>query len=270
MNIDLLKKLNELINLNSEFWTATVVKSEGHTPAIPGMKMIIESDGNIFGTIGGGDIEKKIIDYIMNTGPKNPLLLDYNLGSETEESEQTTMICGGIQSVFIEPNNIKPLLYIIGGGHCGNALSELAHKTGFSIIILDNREDLSKMIKHIYVDVNVIDYNNIINYIMFSENIYIVIMTHSHQYDEFVLEKIINKEYKYLGMIGSREKVKTIFDNLIKKGFEKELVRNVFSPIGFDIGSHTPEEIAVSVIAQIIAVRNGKNPMNNNPLLFFL
>jgi xanthine dehydrogenase accessory factor len=231
------------------------------------MKMIVEPEGNISGTIGGGDIEKKVIDYIISSRPKNSLLLDYNLGTDAENSEPTTMICGGLQSVFIEPNNIKPLLYIIGGGHCGNALSELAYKTGFSIIVLDNREDLTKLMRNSFADIKVIDYETIYEHILFSENIYIVIVTHSHQYDEFVLEKLIDKKYKYLGMIGSKKKVKEILENMIKKGFKSELVKQVYSPIGFNIGSHTPEEIAVSVMAQIIAVRYGKNPMNDNPLL---
>lgn len=267
MNNDFLKKLQELVSKNVEFWTATVIKSEGHTPAKPGMKMIIETDGNISGTIGGGDVEKKVIDYIMDNKPENSLLLDYNLGTGNETQEDTTMICGGSKSVFIEPNNIKPLLYIIGGGHCGKALSDIAFKTDFSVKILDNREDLSKIIKNSNADINIIDYDNIEKHIFFSDNIYIVIVTHSHQHDEFVLEKLIDKKYKYLGMMGSGQKVRKVFDNMVKKGFKQDLVRKVFSPIGFDIGSHTPEEIAVSVMAQIIAVRYGKNPLNNNPLL---
>lgn len=270
MNIDFLKKLQELITRNVQFWTATVIKSDGHTPAKPGMKMIIETDGNISGTIGGGDVEKKVVDYIMDNRPENSLLLEYNLGTETETPEDTTMICGGSQSVFIEPNNIKPLLYIIGGGHCGKALSDIAFKTGFSVKILDNREDLSKIIQNSNADINIINYDNIEKHILLADNIYIVIVTHSHQFDEFVLEKLIDKKYRYLGMMGSRQKVRKVFDNMIKKGFKKDLVKKVFSPIGFDIGSHTPEEIAVSVIAQIIAVRYGKNPMNNNPILNLL
>lgn len=260
-------KFNELINRNVGFWIATVIKSEGHTPARPGMKMLVETDGKITGTIGGGDIEKKVIDYIIANKPQDSILLDYNLGSESDNAESASMICGGIQTVFIEPNNIKPVLYIIGGGHCGNALSGLAYQTGFRIIVIDNREDLVNMIRNPVTAVDVIDYNKINNYIGFSDDIYIVIMTHSHQYDEFVLEKLIDSNYKYLGMIGSRKKVKVILDNMVKKGFDNELVKKVFSPVGFDIGSHTPEEIAISIMAQIIAVRYGKNPMNNNPLL---
>lgn len=267
MNIDFFDKLNELIHSDTEFWTATVIKSDGHTPARPGMKMIVESDGKITGTVGGGEIEKKVIDFIVENKPVDAGSLDYNLGSESVDAESTSMICGGIQTVFIEPNNMKPVLYIIGGGHCGNALSELAYKTGFRIKVLDNREDLAVLIRSKYTNVKIIEYNNITGSIEFSDDIYIVIMTHSHQYDEFVLERIVEKKYKYLGMIGSRKKVKVILDNLLKKGVEEDVVKNVFSPIGYDIGSHTPEEIAVSIMAQIIAVRYGKNPVNNNPLL---
>lgn len=267
MDIKFFEKLNELIHADKEFWVATVIKSDGHTPARPGMKMLVEADGKITGTIGGGDIEKRVIDFIVENKPVDSGSLDYNLGTESGEAQSTVMICGGIQTVFIEPYNIKPVLYIIGGGHCGIALSGLAYKTGFRIKVIDNREDLAVLMKNNFTNVRVIDYNNIAEHIEFSDDIYIVIMTHSHMYDEFVLEKLIDKSYKYLGMIGSRKKVKVVLDNLVKKGFDIELVSKVYSPVGFEIGSHTPEEIAVSIMAQIIAVRYGKNPINNNPLL---
>lgn len=266
MNNEFYNKLTELLKKNIRFWSATVVKSEGHTPARPGMKMLIQMNGEITGTIGGGEIEKKVIDFIMQNKPLVSVLNEYNLGMNTGDSESTNMLCGGVQSVFIESYNVKPVLYIIGGGHCGKALSEFACKTGFAVKVLDNREDLIKLMSDSYADIKLIDYNEIIKHIEFSEDIYIVIMTHSHQYDEFVLEKLVGKNYKYLGMIGSKNKVKTVLDNLLAKGFNKETVQKVFSPVGFDIGSHTPEEIAVSIMAQIISVRYGRNPMNNNPL----
>jgi len=267
MNDKFYGKISELIRNGIEFWVTTVIKSEGHTPASPGMKMVFENNGKITGTIGGGEVEKKVIDFLINHKPCSPQLLEYNLGSESDSAKRTGMLCGGIQSVFIEPGKTKPILYIIGGGHCCKALSEIASLTEFKAVVFDNREDITKLIENNFAEVKIIDYDKLAEHIGFAGDVYIIIMTYSHSYDEYVLEKLAGEKYKYLGMLGSKEKVRIIFENLMHKGITRNTLEKVYSPAGFETGSHTPYEIAVSIMAQIIAVRNGKNPANNNPLL---
>ncbi len=263
-------KIIESINNFKPAWLITVINVTGSTPASIGMKMLVYSDGTIYGTVGGGEVEKKIIEKIINEKPENIEKCKYDLGNKSEYSETTQMICGGIQEVLIEPLLNGVPLYIIGGGHCGMALSNLASKTGFIVTVIDNRSDWANKTKHPNA-LNTIccDYTDICNNIKFNKKNFIVIMTHGHLHDALVLEQIINKEYKYLGMIGSKKKVKSVFDKLIKKGVSPKKLELVYSPIGLDITTHTPDEIAVSIVAQMIAVKNSKTNIviNQNPLI---
>ncbi len=262
-------KITESINSNKPAWLVTVTNVTGSTPASIGMKMLVYSDGTITGTIGGGEIEKKVIDKIISTHPDKIGKWSFDLGMDSGTGEHTDMVCGGGQEVIVEPLILGSPLYIIGGGHCGMALSNLASKTGFLITVIDNREEWSNKAKHPNA-VNTIccDYSNIKENVVFSENGFIVIMTHGHLHDALVLEQLIGGDYKYLGMIGSKRKVKSVLEDLIRKGIPEEKVKNIFSPIGIDILTHKPDEIAVSIVAQMIAVKNNKRGIvfNQNPL----
>jgi xanthine dehydrogenase accessory factor len=179
------------------------------------------------------------------------------------------MVCGGIQEVLVEPLFTGFPLYIIGGGHCGMALSNLASKTGFLVTVIDNRVDWANKTKHPNAICTICcDYSEVTKKINFTNECFIVIMTHGHIHDSFILEKLIDKNYKYLGMIGSKNKVKIVFEEMIEKGFLRAKLEQVYAPIGLDILTHTPDEIAVSIVAQMIAVRNNKTDIifNQNPL----
>jgi len=262
-------KITEAINANKQSWLVTVTNVTGSTPAAIGMKMIVYSDGSIFGTVGGGEIEKKIIEKIINTKTDKNEKWTYNLGANDPGAESTNMVCGGIQEVIVEPLLTGSPLYIIGGGHCGMALSSLAAKTGFLVTVIDNRDEWANKSKHPNASNTICcDYNDINRHISFSKEIFIAIMTHGHTHDALVLEKLINEDYKYIGMMGSKRKVKIVLENLVAKGVNKEKVQKVFSPIGLDLLTHTPDEIAVSILAQLIAVKNSKRDIvfNQNPL----
>jgi xanthine dehydrogenase accessory factor len=263
--------IKEAIEKNEPSWLVTVTNVIGSTPAKIGMKMIVYSDGKIKGTVGGGEIEKRIIDKIVDMKPVDVDKWSYNLGTHNIEAEETNMECGGTQEVIVEPLTTENNLYRIGGGHCGMALSTLTAKTGFFVTVIDNRSDWANKEKHPLAK-NIVcpDYKNICDKMTFSENTFIVIMTHGHAHDEYALEQVINEKYKFVGMIGSSRKVSIVFENLMKKGISKDKIRNVYSPVGLDIGAtHTPEDIAVSIMAQLIAVKNNKREikLNLNPLL---
>jgi xanthine dehydrogenase accessory factor len=263
-------KITDAINNNVPSWLVTVTNVTGSTPASVGMKMLVYSDGNIAGTVGGGEIEKKIIDNIVNTKPGKTEKWSYDLGAGSGNAETTNMTCGGVQEVIVEPLLTGAPLYIIGGGHCGMALSNLASKTGFLVTVIDNREEWANKTKHPNaISTICCDYTEVNTKINFSKECFLVIMTHGHLHDAVVLEQLINNEYKYLGMIGSKRKVKIVLEDLIKKGFAPEKVKTVFSPIGIDLLTHTPDEIAVSIVAQMLAVKSGKNEIifNQNPLV---
>jgi xanthine dehydrogenase accessory factor len=152
----------------------------------------------------------------------------------------------------------KPILYIFGGGHIAVPLVEIAALCEFKIILFDNRKEYAakdrfpKADEVIYTDFqNVNEYN-----INFSNNTYFVLITSEHAHDEIVLEQLLGHKYRYLGMIGSKKRVGSVKDRLIKKGFNKDEIQNIYAPIGITINSETPAEIAVSIIGEIIKVKN--------------
>ncbi|MFO7660376.1 MAG: XdhC/CoxI family protein [Candidatus Cloacimonadaceae bacterium] len=170
---------------------------------------------------------------------------------------QTNMLCGGNVEVLIEPLFAAHPLYIIGAGHCGRALAEFAVKADFQVTVIDNRRDLLQSdafpseCKLIYND-----YDHLADAISFNNNAFIVIMTYGHVHDREVLEYCLKQSFRYLGMIGSKKKVAETLDKVKAKGFSDKDLSRIHAPIGLPIGSHTPYEIAVSILSQLIQIKN--------------
>jgi xanthine dehydrogenase accessory factor len=158
---------------------------------------------------------------------------------------------------FSESTGLAQSIYIFGAGHVGLALSRIMHQLGFVIHLFDDRENLSTMIDNTFADFkSIVDYKAVADMVPEGSNIYIVIMTFGHKSDEVVLRQLLNKKIKYLGLMGSTRKVEKIFSNLISDGFGKDSIRTIDAPIGIPIGSQTADEIAVSIAAKIIKVKN--------------
>jgi len=261
-NRDYYLRIESLLETNIPLWQATVIQTDGSTPARMGMKACIGNTDLYFGNLGGGEMEHNIIDYVREHRPKMPINLSYDLGTsltstqESGSSIQTSMICGGQASVFIEPLHLSESLYIIGGGHCGKALAQLAQLTGYSVMIIDDRQDVLEEAKSLIgCRTELSDYSDMISLIK-DENPSVVIMTHGHANDKAVLEQCLDLECKYLGMIGSKKKVKETFDRLLAQGINADRLARVHAPIGLPIGSQTPYEIAISIMAELIRERS--------------
>jgi xanthine dehydrogenase accessory factor len=260
------KKIQEIIDNNIPAYLTTVTSVVSSAPIKLGKQMIIFENGKIYGTIGGGALEKQVIDYVVLQKPLETIKLQFDLSKKG----LIRMVCGGSVEVLIERLHNPYLLYIIGAGHCGIELSHLANKTGFYVTVIDNRKEWANKEKHPSTDkIIATPYKNIEKHINFTDNTYIIVMTHNHQFDELILRKSLRKQHKYLGMIGSQNKVNDCFKRLTQQGFTRKQLSKVFAPIGFGIGSMTPTEIAISVMAQVIAVKNiiKTIPFNSNPLL---
>ncbi len=160
--------------------------------------------------------------------------------------------------VYEENLNFKNKLFIIGGGHCALALSEIAAKMDFYIALFDDRADLNTLAKNEFVhEKRIIDsYENIGDFIESGENNFVVVMTLGYKFDEIVIRKLFDKDFKYFGVLGSEAKIKTLLKNLEKENFDKEKLDKIYAPIGLKINSRTPFEIAVSIAAEIVAVKN--------------
>lgn len=160
--------------------------------------------------------------------------------------------------IYQEKLGFKNKLYIVGGGHCALALSELMSKIDFHISLFDDREDLNTLIKNSFVREKTIveSYEKIGEFIESGENVYVVVMTLGYQSDESVIRQLVDKNLKYFGVLGSRAKMKTLLRSLEKESYDKRKLAQIRTPVGLPINSRTPEEIAVSIAAEIIQVKN--------------
>jgi len=254
---NIIELIHAAIRDNRKIWVATVISVEGSTPGKPGMKMVVFPDGTTAGTIGGGQMEKDVISEIREK--RYSVLTKRRYEMSGDFGPKGGMACGGEQEVIIEPFGASCPLYIVGAGHCAMELSALANRCGFAVTVIDDRPDWANRERHPRASTVVCqDYSDLGRHIAFSEEAFIVIMTHQHLHDEEALRACVRRDWRYLGMIGSRRKVGLLFDKLASEGVDRALLDRVRSPIGLDIGSETPAEIAVSITAQLIEVRNGK------------
>jgi xanthine dehydrogenase accessory factor len=254
-------RLSAAIDSGNPVWQAVVVETDGSTPARVGMKLAVPLEGETFGNLGGGEMEYSVINAIRTQQPKSILKLAYNLDEQGRtvpaKDIQTSMICGGKAEVLIEPLFSPHPLYIIGAGHCGRALAEFAVKADFQVTVIDNRQDLLQTdafpseCRLLYND-----YTALEEVIRFNENAFIVIMTYGHVHDRQVLEHCLQKDFRYLGMIGSKKKVKETLEKVKANGVSDAEIQRIHAPIGLPIHSHTPYEIAVSILAELIQIKN--------------
>ena len=231
---------------------ATVIESLGSAPREEGARMLIKSDGTTIGTIGGGAIEKVIADQAMQLmNSTSPQLVRYDL-------KDVGMTCGGAMSIFLEPLLPAPRLIIFGAGHIGTALAQLGRMLDFSVVVVDNRPEFANRERLPWADTVIAeDYQSVLKKILPLDNAYVIILTHKHVHDFEVLEQCVQNPFHYLGMIGSKTKVAKAFQQLRDKGVGETIIQLVHAPIGIDIGANTPAEIALSIAAELVAVRSG-------------
>jgi xanthine dehydrogenase accessory factor len=312
---DLWNFIHKTISSDKKVVLLTVTESSNSSPGRQGFKMAVSEDAEMIGTIGGGIMEKDMIEYS----------LDLLFGNETKtikrlhhtdktKYEKSGLICGGYQiivfsvidklhtdliakiislskenqngeliisSTGIEYNKIEtinpisftykaddeyeykeniglPLIaFIAGGGHVGLAVSRIMKSIGFYVVVFDHREDVYTIEQNEYADKIIITkYEEIGKYIIEGKRSYIIIVTPMHAGDKDTLKSVINKNVKYIGMMGSKRKIKSIFDALRDDGVDEKFFDRVYTPIGIEIEAESPEEIAVSIAAEIINVKN--------------
>jgi xanthine dehydrogenase accessory factor len=250
--INIYRKIDELLLSGERFAVATVVRTEGSTPRDVGAKMVIKEDGTTFGTIGGGCVEQAVISEAQEALKQGK----HHTSSFTlteEEKGGIGMICGGKMEVLIEVVQPKPSLLIIGSGHIAEPLAKLGHFTGFSVSVID---PFAK--KERFPDADMVlveDVERGLSKVKITPAMSVVIATR-HKYDEPALRKVIHTDAGYIGLVGSVNRVKTIFDLLLKEGTaDKTSLEKVHAPVGLDLGAKTVEEIAISIIAEVIKER---------------
>jgi len=254
--IEIYKEIIKSLSKKRRSVLATVINTKTHTPRNIGAKMLLKDDGTTVGSIGGGNLELRIINNakkLIVTGKSE--LMHFDLKNSKDKG--LDMMCGGEMDVFLEPIIPKYELFIFGGGHVAIPLSKLANFVGFDVYIIDDRKEyaakerFSEVKKAIHQD-----FKKAFEIINIGSTSFIVIITAKHSSDGKVLENAIKTPARYIGMMGSPKKREQIFQDLMEKGISKDLLKKVYSPIGVSISSETPEEIAVSIVAEMIKVRN--------------
>ena len=237
---------------------ATIVHTNGSIPSYESAKLLVREDGSMLGTIGGGCVEAEVWnaarEVIEMERPRN---MNFSLGQDA--AYDNGLICGGQLNVFVEPVVPQPRAFIFGAGHISKSLSKVAALAGFATVIVDNRDTFANRERFPEAsDVHAAEYEDIFPRLAINETSYVIIVTRGHRDDMRVLQMAIATPARYIAMIGSKRKVIGVVKELEKEGISRSAFDRVFAPMGFDIGAITPEEIAVSVVAEMIAVR--RNP----------
>lgn len=239
---------------------ATVVGAEESVPGKTGFRMLVYHDGRTLGTVGGGLLEAKVREEaLLCLRDKKTSLLEFTL--DEQSANGIGALCGGKVKIFVEPILQAPTLFVFGGGHIAVPLVQFAKSLEFAVVLVDDREEFANKKRFPEADeVKLGDFVNVIKSLAFHKDDSVVIVTRGHENDEVVLKECLSKAVLpgYIGMIGSRGKVATTFSHLKEQGIQEELVRKVKAPIGISIGARTPAEIALSIMAQIVAHRYEK------------
>jgi xanthine dehydrogenase accessory factor len=259
--MDVYEELVRLRQLGQKCALATIVEVRGSIPSYESAKLLVREDGSMIGTIGGGCVEAEVWNAAREViETEKPRRLSFNLGQDA--AYDNGLICGGQLDVFVDPVLPVPHAYIFGAGHISKSLSKVATLAGFATVIIDNRESFANRERFPEAqEVHAAEYEEVFPKLPITENSYVIIVTRGHRDDMRVLKLAIGAPARYIAMIGSRRKVLNVVRELEKEGLGRAAFERIYAPMGLDIGAISPEEIAISVAAEMIAVR--RNPSSN-------
>jgi xanthine dehydrogenase accessory factor len=253
--VDIYEEVVRLRRLGQKCALATIVQVNGSIPSYESAKLLVREDGSMLGTIGGGCVEAEVWnvarDVMQNERPRH---MNFSLGQDA--AYDNGLICGGQLSVFVEPVVPQPRLYVFGAGHISKSISKIASMAGFATVIVDNREAFANRERFPEADeIFAEEYEDVFPKLPIRDTSYVVIVTRGHRDDMRVMRWAVGTNAKYIAMIGSKRKVIGVVKELEKEGIPREAFERAFAPMGLDIGAITPEEIAVSIVAEMIAMR---------------
>jgi xanthine dehydrogenase accessory factor len=244
--------LQRLLEADEPFVLCTVIASHGSTPQKPGSKLVVKADGSLLGTVGGGAIEKQIVDAalaLLGDGSASTQVLDTHL------THELGMCCGGRMTVFLEKHVAAPSLVVFGAGHVAKELAALAVATGFRVTVVDERAEWASPQRFPGCTLDPRPCDDVARAHEAGADTYYCVTTHDHALDQRCVEALLDKPSAYLGVIGSRRKAERFRQRLRAAGFSQERIDRLECPMGVDIGALTPAEIAVSIVARLVSVR---------------
>jgi xanthine dehydrogenase accessory factor len=253
--MDVFDELIRLRNIGQKCALATIVQVKGSIPSFQAAKLLVREDGSMAGTIGGGCVEAEVWNAareVISSG--KPRHMSFSLGQDA--AYDNGLICGGQLDVFVECINPQPSVIIFGGGHISKSLAKVLDLAGFRVSVADDRETYANRERFPEAaEVHAEEYEELYPKLSVNESTYIVIVTRGHRDDMRILRWAVTTQAKYISMIGSKRKVISVIHELEKQGLPREAFERVFAPMGLEIGAESPEEIAISVGAEMIAVR---------------
>jgi len=250
-DLELFEEMARLARLGEPFALATVVVSSGSSPRKAGAKMLIRGDGSALGTVGGGHVEQDTLAAARaSLAEGTPRTLEFVL------TEVHGYACGGSMSVFIEPQGRRPLLVMFGAGHVGRAVTALAHGCGFRVVVVDERPEYAVPALLPGADEIVCaPVDAAFARLTLDRESFAVIATPGHVHDFDAVRGCLATEVGFIGLLGSRRKREALMKALTEEGYEAVRQARVVTPVGLDIGAQTPEEIAVSIVGQLVKLR---------------
>lgn len=257
--MDLFEEIVRMRRAGQRGALATIVHTNGSIPSYESSRMLVRDDGSIAGTVGGGCVEAEVWAAAKEViREEMPRKMTFSLNNEA--AYDAGLICGGTLEIFVEPILPQPRLYLFGGGHVSTALARVANLAGFSISVIDDRTSFANAERFPMADEICASYEEAFGKVKPNASSYLVIVTRGHKDDMRVLEWAIGTSARYIGMIGSKRKVISVYKALEKQGIPMKKFAQVHAPVGLEIGALTPEEIAVSVTAELIAIRRNVEP----------
>ena len=252
--MDLFEEIVRMRRAGQRGALATIVHTNGSIPSYESSRMLVREDGSSAGTVGGGCVEADVWAAAKEVMQKEaPRKLVFHLNNEA--TYDNGLICGGTVEIFIEPILPQPIVYLFGGGHVSTAVAKAAQSAGFGVAVIDDREAFANaqrfpMAQEIYTS-----FDDAFAKLKPNSSSYLVIVTRGHKEDMRVLAWAVRTPARYVGMIGSKRKVLSVYRALEKEGYRMDEFQRVFAPMGLDIGALSPEEIALSIVAELVAVR---------------
>jgi xanthine dehydrogenase accessory factor len=254
MATDLFEEIVRMRRAGERGALATIVHTNGSIPSYESSRMLVREDGSIAGTIGGGCVEAEVWAAAKEViQAEQPRKMTFNLNQDA--AYDSGLICGGTLEIFVEPILPQPNLYVFGGGHISSAVAKAAGGAGFTVTVVDDREAFANTERFPMAEKLYTSYEEAFAKIQPNASSYLLIVTRGHKDDMRVLAWAVRTDARYIGMIGSKRKVLSVYKALEKERYSPEEFERVHAPVGLDIGALTPEEIAVSITAELIAVR---------------
>ena len=263
--MDLFEEIVRMRKAGQRAALATIVHTNGSIPSYESSRMLVREDGSIAGTIGGGCVEADVWAAAKDVMAKeSPRKMTFHLNNEA--SYDNGLICGGTLEVFVEPILPQPVACIFGGGHISMALARCASAAGFGIVVIDDREQFANPERFPMAQELHTSYEAAFARLQPNSSSYLVIVTRGHRDDMRVLAWAVRTPARYVGMIGSKRKVLSVYQALEKEGYSPDEFAGVYAPMGLEIGALSPDEIATSITAELIAVRRNVHSAQHKKL----